>query len=630
MVTIGGPLSSTVDQLEGLLRAGMTVARFDTTAGSRTVEEHWTTLKNLRVAQKRTKRLCAVYVALGGDVYAVTRRDDTVRVAFEEGQTVRLVHGEPIFETTDVLPLGADDRDLDFLSAFAEGDSVHVHPFLRAGETPTDFEVVSVNPREVICRCLKSVEMHETVRRLAVSFARPGRFAVNAGDRSTIERFAAPARVDFISFGQVPDAGTLRRLREELREAGLPHVGIIAQIDNLSALRDLPATMKEADVVLLSRGELGTAVAPEKMFAVQKHVLRMCEKIGKPCVVTRLMDSMISAPRPTRAEATDIANIVLDGADALLLGLETMEGLFPLSCLETTLAIAREADSVYDYESRYRRQMQQINVKLAKATDSVPWGEKGEAEKLGERRRPAALAARLEHFEPNVNLRKEALAAAAVQTAFQVDASLIVVFSHTGETTRLVAKYHPQCPVLSLSIPVVHGGTVKWTVEGDAEARQQLVYRGVVPALSAPSDVNEDETAPVVRQPGATRTDVEALTKATALGLIRPGELAVFCQLIAGLSTVKVVEFAGMSRPISQTFSPPDSRCSSPAMGMREVPSNHRMAHIGTMVDLEGAGARAAEERPVGDGLAQPPRRSGKAPRRGSSNLSISSTKSGK
>ena len=82
----------------------------------------------------------------------------------------------------------------------------------------------------------------------------------------------------------------------------------------------------------------------------------------------------------------------------------------------------------------------------------------------------------------DVNLKKEALAAAAVQTAYQIEAKLIVVFSHTGETTRLVAKYHPQCPVLSLSIPTVHGGTVQWRVEGDVEARQQLVYRGVVRA----------------------------------------------------------------------------------------------------------------------------------------------------
>ena len=178
---------------------------------------------------------------------------------------------------------------------------------------------------------------------------------------------------------------------------------------------------------------------------------------------------MCFAPRPTRAEATDVANIVLDGADGLLLGLETLEGQFPLKCIETALAIAREADAVYDYESRYKRQMQYINSKLALSLGST--------------------SNRL-----SLQTRKEALSAAAVQTAFQIDATLIVVFSHTGETTRLVAKYHPACPVLSLSIPTVRGGTVKWTVEGDAEARHQLVYRGVVPALSAPVDARATET----------------------------------------------------------------------------------------------------------------------------------------
>ena len=216
---------------------------------------------------------------------------------------------------------------------------------------------------------------------------------------------------------------------------------------------------------------------------------------------------------------------MLDGADGLLLGLETLEGQFPLKCIETALAIAREADAVYDYESRYKRQMQYINSKLALSLGST--------------------SNRL-----SLQTRKEALSAAAVQTAFQIDATLIVVFSHTGETTRLVAKYHPACPVLSLSIPTVRGGTVKWTVEGDAEARHQLVYRGVVPALSAPVDARATEETPRdavhdAASPGASRTDVEALTKAASLGLIAPGELAVFCQLIAGLSTVKVVQFGG-------------------------------------------------------------------------------------
>ena len=155
-----------------------------------------------------------------------------------------------------------------------------------------------------------------------------------------------------------------------------------------------------------------------------------------------------------------------------------------------------------------------------------------------------------------------------MQTAFQIDATLIVVFSHTGETTRLVAKYHPACPVLSLSIPTVRGGTVKWTVEGDAEARHQLVYRGVVPALSAPVDARATEETPRdavhdAASPGASRTDVEALTKAASLGLIAPGELAVFCQLIAGLSTVKVVQSAA-ARKRSPARGEPGARGGAP------------------------------------------------------------------
>jgi len=451
-----------------------------------------------------------------------------------------------------------------------------------------------------------------------------------------VNEFAVPANVDFISVGAVRDGAMLGLLKQHARNSGLPSVRIIAQIDNLHALRDLPGILRQADVVVLARGELGAVVASEKMFAVQKHVLKMCEKVGRPCIVTRLMDSMIFAPRPTRAEATDVANIVLDGADGLLLGLETLDGNFPLTCLETVLSIAREADSVYDYEARYRRQMVQMNVKLAKATDSLPWGvaplvkDDPDLAKIKPNARRNSLTIRLEQFEVDVNLKKEALAAAAVQTAYQIEAKLIVVFSHTGETTRLVAKYHPQCPVLSLSIPTVHGGTVQWRVEGDVEARQQLVYRGVVPALSVGSTPTlDDETAPVVHQVGATRTDVEALTKAQELGLIVPGDLAVFCQLIAGLSTVKVVEFAGMRKPKSRTFSPEHSRSSSPGVpqmasddsldtkdAMKEIQA--RFGRIGTAGNFEelkqtdeaNKSKPGLVQRNGGRGAAKPPRSS--------------------
>ena len=656
VVTIGGPLTETVEQLEAMLRAGMTVARFDFTAGSRSLDQHLNTLKNLRLAQKNTQCLCAVHCALGGNLFATaTKAREDTRLVFAEGQTVRFVHrvesaGEreksdsntartTAFENTDVIPVGGgeDLEKLDFLGSFRVGDAVRVRPFLRAGETSAALEVTAVDAREVTCRCLRGAEMAHAVKRLAVDLAQYGRlktggekaarlgddanarttrrgddaprsesqretsnarpFAFNASDAAVLARFARFGGCDFVSVRGVPSAEALTRLREALRDAhGLPLAHVVAQVDNLHALRDLPRFIEAADVVLLARGELGAEIAPEKMFAVQKHVLRTCEKIGKPCIVTRLMDSMCFAPRPTRAEATDVANIVLDGADGLLLGLETLEGQFPLKCIETALAIAREADAVYDYESRYKRQMQYINSKLALSLGST--------------------SNRL-----SLQTRKEALSAAAVQTAFQIDATLIVVFSHTGETTRLVAKYHPACPVLSLSIPTVRGGTVKWTVEGDAEARHQLVYRGVVPALSAPVDARATEETPRdavhdAASPGASRTDVEALTKAASLGLIAPGELAVFCQLIAGLSTVKVVQFGGGAETEPGRAASPapgerraaDARAGAEAGGFAKAHvSNHRLGHVGTEPDLAEAATRVVGAARLGRRSPPPP-----------------------
>ena len=345
IVTIGGPLTETVDQLADMLQAGMTVARFDFTSGSRTLEQHVQTLENLRAAQKRTRCLCAVYCALGGNIFAVSKADPKKDLVFTQGQTVKLVHGEPVCESSDVLPLDSSVGELDFSETFSPGDVVHVHPFLRAGELTAELEVTSVSDREIVCTCRSDVEVPSTIKRLAVNFSGAKNAPpFNACDEVIVQKFAVPSNVDFISVGAVRDGGMLGLLKQHARSSGLPSVRIIAQIDNLHALRDLPGILRQADVVLLSRGELGAVVASEKMFAVQKHVLKMCEKVGRPCIVTRLMDSMIFAPRPTRAEATDVANIVLDGADGLLLGLETLDGNFPLACLETVLSIAREAD----------------------------------------------------------------------------------------------------------------------------------------------------------------------------------------------------------------------------------------------------------------------------------------------
>ena len=263
---------------------------------------------------------------------------------------------------------------------------------------------------------------------------------------------------------------------------------------------------------------------------------------------------MIKAPRPTRAEATDIANIVLDGADALMLGKETYSGMFPVECVKTVLAIANAADRVYDYESRYARQKKFVSSRISALSegrsDKFPSG-KGNARESKEE------SAWMKHIS-NVSrkeLHKWSLADAAVSCAYQTLASCIVVFSHTGLTTRMIAKYRPICPVMSLTIPSIRGGSLSWVIEGAEEARQQLIIRGIIPVLSdgreAVSNIisNDSDVSDVfldaLRRNPSGAADVEAMARLRQLGLIKPGGVCVFCQLIGGVSTVKILEYGG-------------------------------------------------------------------------------------
>ena len=243
--------------------------------------------------------------------------------------------------------------------------------------------------------------------------------------------------------------------------------------------------MKEADVVLPREGSSGRRWRPRRCSRCRSNAAHKVE--DRKTVRGDAADGFDDLRAQTHASvaATDIANIVLDGADALLLGLETMEGLFPLSCLQTTLAIARGGPGVRlrvevpAADAADQRQVGGCDGQRAVGREgrggkarrsSSSGGAGGETGALRTQRQPAKGSARRR----------------AVQTAFPVDASLIVVFSHTGETTRLVAKYHPQCPVPSLSIPVVHGGTVKWTVEGDARRGSSWCIVGSLPRSAPP------------------------------------------------------------------------------------------------------------------------------------------------
>ena len=203
--------------------------------------------------------------------------------------------------------------------------------------------------------------------------------------------------------------------------------------------------------MITSRGNLGLDMPAEKVFLTQKMVLSKCNAAGKAAVVTRVVDTMTDTPRPTRAEATDVANAVLDGADAILLGAETLRGNFAAEAVTTVRKICRQAEKVFDHENHYQTQL------------------------------PPAMV------ESGTLSQSEALASFFVRRASKTGAAMIVVFTRTGHTARLVSKYRPNMPIVSLVIPRVQQNSIRWVLRGERAARQGLLNR-VVPLLANPTN----------------------------------------------------------------------------------------------------------------------------------------------
>ena len=162
--------------------------------------------------------------------------------------------------------------------------------------------------------------------------------------------------------------------RTFLSSLGLDHCKLIAKLDAKSSLQNFHGILNAADGIMLSRGNLGLDCLPERVAVIQKNVTTSCNLIGKPCIVTRIVDTMVNAPRPTRAEATDVANAVLDGADCLLLGAETLRGVDPPNAVRTVVSCCHAAEAEFQHSAHFDYLMREA-MKAEAAGIEVPGGQ---------------------------------------------------------------------------------------------------------------------------------------------------------------------------------------------------------------------------------------------------------------
>ncbi|WIA08782.1 hypothetical protein OEZ85_008204 [Tetradesmus obliquus] len=478
-----GPVSNDVDTLTQMLRTGMSIARFDFSYGDQQL--HQTSIDNLRKASKATRTLCATMMdTLGPEIVVTNRPSEPIKL--EAGQTVLLTCDGSKQASSSTLPIAYPSLAG---TGILPGRSVFVGQYLFTGSESTSayltVQQVDASDMSAVCVVQNSCVLEGVQLTVHIGNMKNTAPILSESDKQALLQFGKPNKIDFVALSFTRCAQDVKDARAHLDKIGMRETKIIAKIENMEGLVNYREIMEHCDVMLLSRGSMGNCVDPEKMFLAQKMLLRECNLAGKPVYVTRVVDTMTDAPRPTRAEATDVANLVLDGADGIVLGSETFRGKFAVACADTVLAICRQAELCFDSFAYYQSVMD---------------------------------FAGYHSINPDIS-KTEALATAAVRAATKLQAALIVVFTVTGRTARLIAKYRPQQPILTVVVPRLSTNGLKWHCTGDFVARQCLQYRGVLPVCADPSLGSPD---------GAILK--AALHEANKRGLIRGGDRVVVSQ----------------------------------------------------------------------------------------------------
>ena len=430
IVATVGPACRAEEALRGLIQAGVDVFRLNMAHGS--IEEHEETLGRIRRASDDLGRPVGVLVDLAGPKIRLGELPEG-QVDCVEGARIRFVRGAG--------PSAADAFTTTYeplVDELGPGD-----PVMLADGT-VSLVVERREPDGVVCRVVQGgvVRSRQGVNLPGVKLSVA---AMTPADWQHAE-WAAKSGVDFVSLSFVRSAVEVRLLKELLRTRGSV-ARVVAKMEKREAIEAMEAIVDAADVVMVARGDLGVETDVATMPMVQKRIIRACQRAQKPVIVaTQMLDSMQHSRRPTRAEATDVANAILDGADACMLSGETAIGDHPRIVVETMRRIARATESQYLADRRLTLEEQKRAPWLAAAVESA--GPEGLPEGL----HPIT----------------QAVVDGAGRIAIDVGARLVVVASRTGATAIARSKRRGATPTVGVSDNV-------------ATLRQMALYWGVTP-----------------------------------------------------------------------------------------------------------------------------------------------------
>ena len=406
-----GPASRDPDVMKGMIEAGMDVARINT--GHAEIEEVVRDIHAIaRVGQDAGKRV-GIMLDLQGP---------RLRVGPIKGSETELKTGQRFTITTE--PVQGDSRRVSVSHPGLAGD-------LKPGDAVLiddgliKLRVISITGTEIGCEVLEGGPLKEE-KGMNFPGTTLGLPSFTERDRDCLE-VGLETGVDWIAQSFVRSADDIGELRSAIKGFG-HHTPIMAKIERADAVRNIDSIIQAADGVMVARGDLGVEMETEEVPLVQKELIRKALRSVKPVLTaTQMLESMVERPRPTRAEASDVANAILDGTDALVLCAETAIGAYPEKVVETMARIAERTERALDY----RRLLEERGG----------WVNSGAADAIGY---------------------------AACKMAEDLDAKAIVTVTRSGYTARLIARYRPRAQILAAcqDREVVDWMSVLWGVRG--------------------------------------------------------------------------------------------------------------------------------------------------------------------
>ncbi|WP_188453428.1 pyruvate kinase [Virgibacillus oceani] len=392
-----GPASESVEKLEQLIESGMNVARLNFSHGD--FDEHGQRIINIKAAAENTGKTVAILLD--------TKGPEIRTGSFINGEA-DLVQGNDVYVSMNEVEGTAERFSITYPGLI---NDVHEGSKILLDDGLIELEVLEIDRinSELKTKALNSgkIKNKKGVNVPNVQVKLPG---ITEKDAADIE-FGIGQGIDFIAASFVRRPSDVLEIKELLEKNNATHIQIIPKIENQEGVDNIDDIIEVSDGIMVARGDLGVEIPAEDVPLVQKALIQKCNTAGKPVITaTQMLDSMQRNPRPTRAEASDVANAIFDGTDAIMLSGETAAGSYPVESVQTMSNIALKAETALDHKMILTNRSRSVDMTIT-----------------------------------------DAISQSVTHTAMNLSVSAIITPTESGHTARMISKYRPKAPIVAVT-----------------------------------------------------------------------------------------------------------------------------------------------------------------------------------